>query len=89
MGRTAAVRGEGSEQHLAHVKNFLECVKSRKKPASDVEVAHYSTATTHLANISFQVGRTIRWDSQQEQIIDDHEAAKFLRRNNRTPWVVA
>jgi predicted dehydrogenase len=89
MGRTAAVRGEGSEQHLAHVKNFLECVKSRKKPASDVEVAHYSTVTTHLANISYQTGRTIRWDSQQEQIVEDHEAAKLLRRNNRTPWVVA
>src|SRR2546422_7930954 len=89
IGRTATVHGEGSEQHLAHVKDFLACVRSRKRPVSDVEIAHYSTATTHLANISFQMGRTIRWDSQQEQIVDDVEAAKLLRRNNRAPWVVA
>ena len=88
IGRTATVRGEGSEQHLAHVRNFLDCVESRKKPASDVEVTHYSTATSHLANISYQTGRTIRWDSQQEQIEDDAEAAKLLRRDNRAPWIV-
>jgi predicted dehydrogenase len=89
IGRTATVQGEGSEQHLAHVKNFLNCVESRKRPASDVEDTHYSTTTTHLANISFQTGRTIRWDSQKEQIVDDAGAAKLLRRNNRDPWVVA
>jgi predicted dehydrogenase len=89
LGRTATVRGEGGpEMHLAHVKNFLDCVANRKKPASDVEVTHYSTATTHLANISYQTGRTIRWDSQQEQIVDDVEAAKLLRRDGRAPWIV-
>jgi predicted dehydrogenase len=88
IGRTAAVRGEGSEQHLAHVKNFLSCVESRKRPASDVEDTHYSTTTTHLANISFQTGRTIRWDSPKEQIVDDVGATKLLRRSNRDPWVV-
>jgi predicted dehydrogenase len=89
LGRAATVRGEpGPEMHLEHVKNFLDCVASRKKPASDVEVTHYSTATTHLANISYQTGRTIRWDSQQEQTMDDVEAAKLLRREGRAPWVV-
>jgi len=89
LGRTAAVRGEGGqEMHLTHVKNFLDCIETRKKPASDVEVTHYSTATTHLANISYQTGRTIRWNSQQEQIVDDVEAAKLLRREGRAPWIV-
>jgi len=82
------VRGEGSEQHLTHVKNFLECVESRKRPASDVEIGHYSTATTHLANIAFRTGRTIQWDSAKEQIQDDAEAVQYLSRKNREPWIV-
>ena len=82
------VRGEGSEQHLSHVRNFLECVKNRKWPASDVEIAHYSTATTHLANIALRTGRTIHWNSEKEQIENDAEAVKYLSRKYREPWVV-
>jgi predicted dehydrogenase len=88
VGRTTAVRGDGSEQHIAHVKNFLECVQSRKKPASDVEIAHHSTATTHLANIAFRTGRTIHWNAEKEQIENDAEASKYLARKNREPWTV-
>ena len=88
VGRTEMVRGGGSEQHLSHVRNFLECVKSRKRPASDVENAHYSTATTHLANIALWTGRTIHWNSEKEQIENDTEAIKYLGRKDREPWVV-
>ena len=88
VGRTEMVRGGGSEQHLSHVRNFLECVKSRKRPASDVENAHYSTATTHLANIALWTGRTIHWNSEKEQIENDAEAIKYLGRKDREPWVV-
>lgn len=87
-GRTTAEHGDGSEQHLSHIRNFIECVKTRKKPASDVETAHHSTATAHLANIAFRTRRTIRWNSENEQIESDAEAAGYLRRQNREPWVV-
>lgn len=88
-GRTAAVRGDGSaDMHLVHVQNFLDCVKSRKRPASDVEIAHYSTATTHLGNIAFRTGRTIHWNSEAEQITGDTDAASYLKRQNREPWVI-
>ena len=88
-GRTEKVQGNRSEQHLAHVLNFVECVKNRQRPASDVEIAHYSTTTTHLANIAFWTGRTIHWDPDKEQIKDDAEAANYLSREHRKPWVVA
>lgn len=86
--RAQGLRGEGSEQHLTHVKNFLACVRSREKPAADVEDIHYSTATTHLANISYRTGRTIKWDVETEQIVGDKEAAGLLKRENREPWIV-
>ena len=86
--RTQMVVGDGSEQHLAHVQNFLQCVKSRKRPAADIEIGHYSTTTAHLGNISLWTGRTILWDSENEQIKGDAEALKYLRRQCREPWVV-
>jgi predicted dehydrogenase len=88
VGRTATEHGDGSEQHLTHVRNFIECVKTRKKPASDVEIAHHSTATTHLANIAFRTGRSIQWNSESEKIENDVEAASYLSRKNREPWAV-
>jgi predicted dehydrogenase len=88
VGRTAAVRREGSDMHLAHVQNFVECVRSRNKPNSDVEIAHHSTATTHLANIAFRTHRTVQWNSETEQVENDADASKYLTRHNREPWVV-
>jgi predicted dehydrogenase len=87
-GRTQYMRGDGSDQHAAHVRNFLDCVKSRKKPASDVETGHYSTATAHLGNVAFRTGRKIRWDAMREQVIDDAKANELVRREYREPWKV-
>jgi predicted dehydrogenase len=39
-----AIRSEGSPQHYPHVRNFLDCIKSRQLPASDIEIAHRITA---------------------------------------------
>ena len=69
-----------------HVKNFIECVRSRKKPAADVEIGHRSTLVAHLGNISYRTGHKIRWDAAKEQIIDDAEASNLLGRRARKPW---
>lgn len=87
-GRTELVVGEGSEQHISHVRNFLDCVKSRQKPNSDVEISHFSTTAAHLGNIALHTGRKIRWDAEKEQIVSDTEANKLIRREYRKPWEV-
>ena len=85
-GRTEFREGKRSDQHFSHVRNFLDCVKSREKPVSDVETGHLSTSVAHLGNISLHVGRKIRWNADEEQIIDDTEANALLRRQYRAPW---
>jgi len=69
-----------------HVKNFIECVRSRKKPAADVVIGHHSTIVAHLGNIAYRSGHKIRWDAPKEQIVDDAEASKLLARQARKPW---
>ncbi|HWQ34964.1 MAG TPA: Gfo/Idh/MocA family oxidoreductase [Blastocatellia bacterium] len=87
--RTAAARmsvQRGDPSHFQHVRNFLDCVKSRAHPISDVEIGHRSTAAPHLGNIALRTGRKIRWDGENEKIIGDAEASKWLSREYRAPW---
>jgi len=85
-GRMEAVSSGGSEQHEPHVRNFLDCVKSRARPISDIEIAHRSTTAPHLGNIALLTGRKIHWDRDQEQILDDPAANRLLSRPYRAPW---
>ena len=80
-------RGTGGEDsHLAHVRNFVECMDSRQNPRSDVEIGHYSMMACHLSNIAFRVGRRVQWDIEKEQVVGDPEAQKLVTKPYRAPW---
>lgn len=71
-----------------HVRNFLDCVKSRKDPIESVEAGHRTASLCHLGNIAMKLGRKIRWDPEKEQILGDEEAARMLQRPMRAPWTL-
>jgi predicted dehydrogenase len=83
------IKSDGSAQHYPHVLNFLDCLKSRQRPNSDLETTHRSTSAAHLANIAFKLGRKLRWDGQREQFIEDPEADKMLTKEYRKPWKIS
>src|SRR5438445_10723907 len=78
--------GDWKGQYVDHARNFLECIKLRKQPNSDLESGHRVATVCHLANISLRTGRKIRWDAEKEQIVGDPEAAAMLVRPYRKPW---
>ncbi|MEP7366947.1 MAG: Gfo/Idh/MocA family oxidoreductase [Acidobacteriota bacterium] len=78
--------GSSDEQFDLHARNFLDCVKSRQKPISEVEDGHRVAVACHLANISLRVGRKLKWDPVKEEIIGDREASAMLERPYRKPW---
>lgn len=78
--------GSGPEQFDLHVRNFLDCIKTRQRPVSDVEDGHRVAVTCHLANISLRTGRKLKWDWQKEEIVGDAEANAMLVRPYRKPW---
>ncbi len=84
--RAEPLEAAGEDATGLHLKNFIECVRTRQKPAADVEIGHRSTIVPHLGNIAFRTGRKIRWDSQREEIIDDPKASELLDRPARKPW---
>lgn len=76
----------GEDSHLAHVRNFVECMDSRQNPRSDVEIGHNSMIACHLSNIAFRLGRRVQWDVDKEQFVNDPEAQKMVTREYRAPW---
>ncbi len=76
-------KARGVDGQDAHVRNFLDCVKSRAKPTSDIEIAHRSTNTCHLGNIAYKVGRKLEWDTENETFRNDPEANAHLKREPR------
>ena len=78
--------GSSEQQFDLHVRNFLDCVKSRQRPIADVEGGHQTTTACHLANLSMRLGRKLKWDPVKEEIAGDREAAAMLERPYRKPW---
>jgi predicted dehydrogenase len=70
-----------------HKRNFFECMRSRKQPATHVEAGHLGSIPGHLANISYRVGRRLQWDGRSETVVNDPEANRLLGRETyREPW---
>lgn len=57
------------DQTIDHVENFLDCLKSRKRPNGDVWIGHRSAQASHLANIAYVQKRRIRFDPDREEIL--------------------
>jgi predicted dehydrogenase len=76
----------GSEMEFAHLRNFVDCVRSRNKPNADIEVGHLSTALCHLGNIAHRTGRRLAFDATGERFKNDPEADALLGREYRPGW---
>ena len=80
------------ERHVAsavrgHLRDLLANIASRGRPVADIEQGFISSASSILANLSMQLGRTLKWDAAQSRVVGDEEANHLLRRPYRAPWV--
>ncbi len=71
-----------------HSANFIESMKSRKQPISDVWTHNRMLEICHLSNIAMRLGREINWDPAKRQITGDAEANSFLSRENRKGYEI-
>jgi predicted dehydrogenase len=78
--------GDSAAQYLGHARDFINCVKSRKAPISDLASAHRTAVACHLANISPRLGRSLRWDWAKSAVTDDKVANAMLAAAYRAPW---
>jgi len=69
-----------------HKLDFVNCVKSRKRPIADVEIGAHSVTVCHLGNLAYWNNRTLRWDPENWHFVGDDEANSWLDRPKRAPW---
>ncbi len=73
----------GGKVSANHTANFIEGMKSRKQPISDVWSHNRMLEICHLSNIAMRLGRELKWDPAKREIIGDTQANSFLARENR------
>jgi len=79
----------GRQADKEHQDNFVECIRTRRRPNSDVEIGHQSLLPFHMANASYRVGnQKLEFDSATETFKNCDEANKYLRRQYRAGWAV-
>jgi predicted dehydrogenase len=69
-----------------HHRNWLDAIRSRKKPICDVEIGHRSATICELGQIGYDLRRPLEWDPVKERFVNDDDANKLLSRPLRDPW---
>ena len=69
------------------MRDLLCCIATRGRPVADIEQGCISSASSILANVSMQLGRTLTWDPATFKVVGDDEANRLLARPYRAPWV--
>jgi predicted dehydrogenase len=80
-----AIEPQGQDD-AAHVANLCAAIRDGAKLNADAEIGHMSTALCHLGNIATRLGRSLNFDPEKEQIVDDDEANALVHREYREHW---
>lgn len=72
----------------AHVRNFLDCMRTRQQPVEHVELGHFVTTVAHLGNVALRSNTKILWDPVRERVTNSREANRLVGVRYRKPWVL-
>jgi hypothetical protein len=78
--------GETVFHSPGHVKDWLNCIKTRQDPLMNIEAAHKAAILCIVGNISYILGRKLNWDAEKDIAIGDEAANRLLYREGRAPW---
>ncbi|KPJ74940.1 MAG: hypothetical protein AMS14_04560 [Planctomycetes bacterium DG_20] len=73
---------------MNHMRNLLDCIKTRQLTVANPVVMHRSMSTVHAANICMWLRRDLRYDPVKEEFVGDNEANRLRSRAMREPWII-
>ena len=79
---------ERTQRPMSHMRNWLECIKSRRLTVANPEVMYHSMSTVHAANICMWLKRDLRFDPDRAVFPNDPEANRLRSRAMRAPWTI-
>ncbi len=79
---------ESKKEESTHWQNFVDCIKSRQQPASNIDSMGRTTMLCHLGNIALQTGKTLQWDAEKQDVANrgDVKSCGSYEREYRKPW---
>lgn len=80
-----ATGGESWANASVHIRDFVDCIRSRTPTVCNAEVAHRAISICQAMNISLRLGQPLKWDPEKERF-DVSEANRMLWREPRAPW---
>jgi predicted dehydrogenase len=73
--------------HHDHMRDWIECVKERRQPRSNIASMYQTTAVCHLANVAYLTGEVVRWDKAKDDIVGKTgKDTLAYSREYRRPW---
>ncbi len=72
----------------SHQQDWLDCIRSRTRPAADVEIGARSVTVCHLGNLAYWNRRALKWDPKTWQFVGDAEANQWLDRDRREGYTL-
>ncbi|GMV67433.1 MAG: dehydrogenase [Candidatus Hinthialibacteria bacterium] len=77
---------DNNDSRPAHVRNFLDCMRSRQKPVEDVETGHYVSSIAHLGNMALLSKDVVEWNPKLERVWGNPAANRLVTKPYRAPW---
>jgi predicted dehydrogenase len=84
--KTRVTEPKGRADTREHLRNWLQCIRTREMPNAEMEIGHRSTTMCHLGNIARWTGRKLTWDPVKEAFVDDADANGYLKRLQRAGY---
>ncbi|MCX8107652.1 MAG: Gfo/Idh/MocA family oxidoreductase [Verrucomicrobiae bacterium] len=73
---------------IAHCRDFIDCIRSRKRTTAPVEHAQRAATIGHLGQIAIKLAKTLHWNPETEEFVGDQTANRFLNKTMREPWYI-
>lgn len=86
MEAVPLTRRVGNSGLELHVRNFLECVKTREKPRAGIEIGAHIARIAQLGNIAYKTGSKVYWNPGEQRFINNDKANELVKANYRAPW---
>ena len=84
----ARPRHAGSDSHEAHLKNWIDCLKTRKDPNCTIEMGRLAAIYTHMGNIALRTKSSLVWDDGGKNFGNNSAANALLAPTYRKPWTL-
>jgi hypothetical protein len=84
----ALPRQTGSDSHEAHLKNWIDCLKTRKDPNCPIEIGRLAAIYTHMGNIALRTNSRLVWSDGSRNFGNNAAANALLAPSYRKPWTL-